>query len=485
MQQGDLVIGIDVGTTSVKGAVYTLQGTMLFSKTVTYGTSYPRSGWVEQQPRDWMDAIAKVMQGAVGEMDLSRVKAVGICSQVNTHVFVDEKLNVLIPAIIWQDQRCAKVADELEALVQKNSLAIAVDSSALVSRAQWVRQHRPEVWELTRFILSPKDYCIAVLTGEVATDALSSIGLVTAAGTYDEDLDSLVPDLSARLPPVRSMTQRIGEISHDHVPSHCPIVVGTMDAWASVFGSGTVDVESGVEISGTSEIIGALSREALPATGIITFPPLDGAYLHAGPTQCGGDALAWFARSIGKSIGDTLALANSVSADREPLLFLPHLMGERAPLWDPTARGAFIGLTKTHSAADMAHAVLEGVGFSARQLLSSVEEAAGFRLDSLRLSGGGARSDLWCQIKADIHGRTLERVRNIDTGTFGAGLLAAVGVGEFPNINAAAKSAVSIDREFVPDPAVTQRYSDLYGLYRNAYAGLKDVFGGLVSLHSR
>ncbi len=486
MPDNELIAGIDLGTTSVKASVYELNGEAVYSGTTSYKTYHPKSSWSEQHPADWMAGIKQLLRNATNQIEPERVCALGICSQVNTHVFVNQQLEVLIPAIVWQDQRCAAVVSNLEEESERLGLNILIDFSSLVSRAEWVRRNMPQVWQQTRYILSPKDYCIATLTGSVASDALSSIGLVTESGeSYDPGLDQLVPGLSDRLPALKALTDCIGEVQQSDLPLTCPVTVGTMDAWASLYGTGAVETGSGFQISGTSEIIGVLSVDSFPAQGIVSFPPVQGTHLHAGPTQCGGDALAWFAQSQGMDIPTILEMAENAPSERAPLLFLPHLMGERAPLWNPSARGAFVGLTRTHTAADMALAVLEGVGFSARHLLEEIERAAGLSLDSLRLCGGGARSDLWCQIKANIHGKTLQRVKNIDTGCFGAALIAAAGVGAFADIETAATQAVTIDRVFHPVLEQTRAYDELYGVYRATYRGLESVFADLARLGER
>jgi xylulokinase len=485
MSPADLIIGIDVGTTSIKGGLFTPAGTALASASTACESIYPRTGWAEQDPRKWVTGIhaivAELLAAAdqAAEVDPGAVIAAGICSQVNTHVFVDADLNPLAPAMTWQDQRCADVAESLRELVLEQGLEIPIDSSALLSRAQWFRQQRPDDWQRTRWILSPKDFCIAALSGAVATDALSSIGLVTDQGRYIDALDTIVPGVSQRLPSLHAPTASLGKLSSAAMPLNCPVVVGTMDAWACLYGSGSVRVGDGFEIAGTSEIIGTLSADGTPGNGVVNFPPQDGVCLYAGPTQCGGDSLTWLAGVLQRTIPQTLALAAGSPDSGDQLLFLPHLLGERAPLWNPRARGAFVGLSKTHGPAHLARAVLEGVGFSARQLREAIETAAGFELSSLRISGGGSRSDLWCQVKANIHGKTLARVANVDTGSFGAALLAAVGAGAYPDIITAADSAVRIDREFFPQAGSRQRYDELYALYRRSYAALETVFADL------
>lgn len=482
MSPADLIVGIDIGTTSIKGGLFTQAGATLASASTACESNYPRTGWAEQDPRQWVTGIHAIVADLLAGVDPGAVIAVGICSQVNTHVFVDADLSPLAPAITWQDQRCAGVAESLRELVLEKGLEIPIDSSALLSRAQWFQQRRPDDWQRTRWVLSPKDFCIGTLSGAVSTDALSSIGLVTDQGRYIDALDAIVPGIARRLPPLHVPTASLGKLSSPAMPLNCPVVVGTMDAWACLYGSGSVRVGDGFEIAGTSEIIGALAAGGTPGHGVVNFPPQDGVCLYAGPTQCGGDSLTWLAGVLQRTIPQTLALADGDTESGDPLLFLPHLLGERAPLWNPRARGAFVGLSKTHGPAHLTRAVLEGVGFSARQLREAIETAAGFELSSLRISGGGSRSDLWCQVKANIHGKTLARVVNVDTGSFGAALLAAVGAGAYPDIVTAADSAVRIDREFSPQDSSRQHYDALYALYCRSYTALETVFADLGKL---
>jgi xylulokinase len=236
-----------------------------------------------------------------------------------------------------------------------------------------------------------------------------------------------------------------------------------------------------MEVAGTSEILGVLSRTRQPTDGVVSFLAVDGLHLHAGPTQAGGAALAWFASTVGRSIGDVLELAAGAPAGANGLLFLPHLLGERAPLWDSDVRGAFIGLGSDHSLAHLSRAVLEGVAYSARHLLEELEKAGGVETQTLHASGGGSQSDLWCQIKADVLDRTIDRVRVRHSGCLGAALMAASGAGLVPSVREAAQAAVHVERSFEPD---TERalYDELYRVYRDIYLALKPTHAVLAGL---
>ncbi len=481
MKQDELTLAFDIGTSAVKGALFDSRGACVFEARVTYGHKMPHPGWLEQDPGDWIQCMRNVAAQAWEFTDMQRITGIGICSQVNTHVFVDELGEPLRSAIVWQDQRCADVAEDLRrrALLSFTTTNVPVDASSLLSRAEWVCRNEPQVWKRTRWILSPKDYCILLLTGHAVTDPMTSIGLVDMEGEYLGAAISLVAGLEHRLPPIRPMVHCAGRTRVDWLPREIPVVVGTMDAWASLLGSGVGAAGDAFQVAGTSEVIGMLSslREAAP--GIVTFPRFNELHLHAGPTQAGGDALKWFAQVIDKDIDGILALASTPAAADEPLLFLPHLMGERAPLWDSVARGVFIGLSKCHRASDMALAVLRGVAMSARHLLEEVERSAATSCTELRISGGASGSDLWCQIKADVMNRTLHRVENRDSSAFGAALLAR-GIASGSTRNADPNEApIRIEKSFKPDQSLAGFYRELYGAYRDAYKGLKPAFAAL------
>ena len=416
------------------------------------------------------------------QFDVNKLRGMGICSQVNTHVFVGSNGDPLRHAITWQDQRCAEVALKLEQKAQESNLNMEIDASSLLSRAEWLKIYEPDIWKETQWILSPKDYCVMKLTGQVSSDGLSSVGLVKDSNNYDDGVIALVDGLAERLPGLKPITNIAGDCIDRALPRTCPLVTGTMDAWASFYGSGLGGPGQGFQISGTSEIVGLLSAECHPTPGVVSFPPVDNLYLHAGPTQTGGDALSWLSQAMNEDIETLLEEANARAPLQVPLVFLPYLMGERAPLWDANARGTFCGLTKSHTRADMTLAVFEGVGFSVRHLTEELEKAAGFSCDRLRLSGGAANIDLWCQIKADTMGRTLERLENINTGPFGAALMAMIGIGAYDSIQDAMVSAIRVEKTFEPDSSTRDWYDALYHIYRDTYNNLISVFSNLSKL---
>jgi xylulokinase len=478
-------LGFDVGTTSVKAGLLWLdeQGPMEVASR-GYRSTRSRPGWVEQDPSDWLEAMASCWAELARRVGPVELRSVGICSQVNTHVFVDEALRPTYPAITWQDIRAAPEAADLDALAAPRREQLwggpfTVDASFALSRAAWLQRHEPKPWRLTRWILSPKDFCVAALTGEVVTDPISPVGLVGTDGSYLDGVLDLVQGSARRLPPLRDFDAPAGIVAEGAslgLPAGVSVAVGTMDAWGSVYGSGLVRAGTAMEVSGTSEVVAVLSDRVLPTPGIISFAPVRGRHLHAGPTQAGGASLEWAARVLGRSVEEVLALAAEGRLDPQSLVFLPHLAGERAPHWNPAARGVLIGLTSSTDERHVALAVLEGVAFSARLLLGECEAAAGLRAHEVRLSGGGARSRLWNQVKATAHGRPLHVLETVDSGVLGATLMGMVAAGIEPDLDALADRRASVADRVDPEPEERHRMDDLYEVYLATYEALIPVF---------
>jgi xylulokinase len=474
-----LLIGIDVGTTAVKAALFDARGRSQKSFSRRYETSRPAPAHVEQRAEDWWTLVERALHELSEGVPAGAVRAVGLTSQVNTHVFVDEGGTGLAPAMTWQDGRCAAMAAKLDARVPLEAkldwwgAPLPIDASHVLARIAYVAEHQPEVWRKTRWVMAPKDYCLLKLTGDVATDPMTAFGVVDGQLQLIEPLLDLVPGAGQRLPPRLGFTEVMGTIREGLAFAGTPVVTGTMDAWAGLLGSGVSLDGEAVYLSGTSEILGIVSKNRAPTPGVIAFPECEGIVLHAGPTQSGGASIEWLSRLLGRSPDELSVLAGEADMAGPVPLFLPHLEGERAPLWDSASRGSLSHLSSSMGAAEVTRAVLEGVAYSARWLLESLETSACLKPAILNHSGGGSRSDLWCQIRADVLGRPLRRTALRDAGILGAALLAGVGCGMFPSIAGAAKAFVAFDREFQPRHQEAARHDQRFEQYRELYAGLK------------
>jgi xylulokinase len=481
----EAALGFDIGTTSVKaGLLWLDEPGPLEVVSRPYPSRRPRPGWVEQESSHWLTAMAACWAELRARHPDLALRSVGLVGQVNSHLLVDADLRPLHPAITWQDTRAAREAAALDASVAERRDILwggpfTVDASFALSRLAWMAAETPEARTDARWLLQPKDFCLAVLTGEVVTDAISPVGLVGGDGDYIAGVLDLVDGAADLLPPIRPFDAAAGNVVAGNpmeLPTEVPVAVGTMDAWGNVFGSGLVRPGRAMEVAGTSEILAVLSRRTVPTPGIISFPPVRGGHLHAGPTQAGGDALDWAARGLGRNVDDVLALAADGLHDPRPLVFLPHLAGERAPYWNPDARGVFLGLTTATEPCHLALAVLEGVALAARQVLEACETAAGGSADELRLSGGGARSHTWNRIKAAAHGRPIGVLETLDSGVHGAALLGMVAAGLAGDLASLADEHVRVAELIEPETGERSRLEALFGVYRDAYAALEPIF---------
>ena len=322
-------------------------------------------------------------------------------------------------------------------------------------------------------MLLPKDYVTLRLTGEIAGDPIAAVGLVDSAGAYVAPLLDLVPGAAEKLPPLFPFHHVAGTIRPDLPCAGVPVVVGAMDAWAGMFGCGVVADGDAMYQSGTSEIPGIVSAKVVPTPGVILFPPYDGIRMHAAPTQAGGASLAWVANLLGKTPAELSGLVAGLDDVARIPLFLPHLSGERAPIWDASSRGSFARLDGGTGPAELAGSVMEGVAHSVRWAFEALQSSAGISIDSVNIGGGGAQSDIWCQIRADVLGMSLRRTSVPAAAALGAAILAGVGSGAFPALAPAVRQLVHFDRDFVPDASRRARHDANHARYRALYEAMK------------
>jgi xylulokinase len=481
MAERDLFLGVDVGTTSIKAGLYDIAGQIIAHFRRPYPTARPAQGIVEQNPEDWTDGIGAAMDAVLTDDRADRVAAVGLCSQVNTDVFVDAAGRAVAPAIMWQDNRAAPEAARLDAGISAEDKVawwgapLPIGASHVLARMAWMARERPDLYAETRHVMTPKDYCLRALAGIAIADAMSNFFVVGLDLGYVEPLIARVAGARERLAPLHAFTEIVGEIQLGSSRRRAPVVAGTMDAWSGLFGAGVYKAGQAVYISGTSEILAVSSATRIGAPGVVTFPTAAGLNIHAGPTQSGADSLRWWGETIGRDVSAVLSEAAKADRTGRPILFLPHLQGERAPLWDSDLRGAFIGIDGRAAAPDFALAVMEGVALSARMLLGALDEAAGEKIPTLFHAGGGARSDLWSQIRADCLGRPLHRVMEPDVGCLGAAIMAAVGIGAHRSLGDAIPAMTRVERIFTPDPRVAARYDAMHHAYRRATDALRPI----------
>ena len=502
------ILGVDLGTSSVKVLLATETGRVLGQGSAEYPIHRPHPGWAEQDPDDWWQATVTAVRRALASVEGSSVSvsAIGLSGQMHGTVLLGQAGQLLVPAVIWPDQRSARQVQEITDLIGAERL-IELTGSPVATGFQaatvcWVQQERPGLWEQTRIVLLPKDYLRYRLTGEPHTDPSDGSGAlfldVRCRDWSPQVLAALEID-PAQLPPVQASTAVAGQLSRQAaealgLPVGIPVVTGAADTASSALGAGVVDAQTLLlTISTGGQIVLPTSEVEVDRAGRIhTFC---GA-LPPGPDQAdwyqmaailsAGMALRWLRDQVFCLSGESAYEQMVAWAERAPvgaggLLFLPYLVGERTPHMDPHARGLFLGLTADHGRAELVRAVLEGVAlacYDAYQVLGEL----GARPEGIVMAGGGARSPLWRQIVADVFGLPVRRLEVGDQSALGAVLLAGGGVGLF-DPGATAQAWATYGPPVEPDGRRHATYQALLVLFRSAYQKHREDFRQLQNTH--
>jgi xylulokinase len=472
------IFGIDVGTTGVKGLAIADDGAVLARASVTYPLSTPRPGWAEQDPADWWEAAEHALaelRSAAGAP-----AGIGLSGQMHGLVVLDSSDRVLRPAILWNDQRTGAECEEIEAKIGLQRLIALTGNRAMTGftapKLLWLRRHEPDVYGRIARILLPKDYVRLRLLGEHATDVSDASGtllLDVAARRWSEPvLDALELD-RAWLPEVRESPDDCG-LTADGVQ----IAAGAGDQAAGALGVGVDRPGPLSVVLGSSGVVFAALEQfaADPQARVHAFcHAVPGAWHTMGVMLSAAASLAWLRDVAGSSASydELLAEAGAWPAGTEGLTFLPYLAGERTPHADPKARGAFVGLSIRHDRGALVRAVVEGVAFGLRDSLDLVTQL-GVSPTLGRVSGGGARSDLWLQIVASILELPLERVAVDEGAAFGAAILGGVAAHVWPDVKTAVAAAVKPGSRIEPVPEWIAVYRERRERYRALYPALRE-----------
>ncbi|HVX68055.1 MAG TPA: FGGY family carbohydrate kinase [Bryobacteraceae bacterium] len=485
------LVGLDLGSSAVKAGVFSPDGRTLAAASVEVPTCAPRPGWKEQDPECWWRAACSALRQSLAAAPTQRVAALGATGHVCSLTFLDEQGAPVRPAIVFQDQRAIAEVDELSARFSRAELAAALGVDLPPSpawplpRLLWFRKHEPATLARARRLVQAKDYVNFRLTARLASDAASNRGLVdletgaAACGLLEAfDLpSSLVPEILA---PQEVLGRVAAEAAAETgLPAGTPVVTGWNDLNAAVLGAGNCRDGDAFNVTGTSEHLG-LTVAGRPHSPVLTCAPyLPGLRLFYGVTTSGGGSLEWFRRVTGEPLDELVPAAGGVTAGAQGLLFLPYLAGERAPIWDPRASGAFIGIRNSHARPHFTRAVLEGVAFSLRQIAALAWAASGRRPESVRVCGGASRLRLWNQIKADVLETEIAVPECPHAGALGAAMLAAVGTGAFPDFPTAIAAMTRIQERLLPRARESAIYRELYEIYCELYPALRASFARL------
>jgi xylulokinase len=493
-------IGIDSSTTATKTLLMDSSGDVLAVASSEYTFETPHLLWSEQDPALWWDATIKSIRKVIRKTGIrgDQVKGIGLSGQMHGLVILDDKGDVLRPAILWNDQRTGPQCDAIRERIGKARLIQVTGNDALTGftapKILWVQEEEPEIYAKIAHILLPKDYVRFKLTGEYAMDRAGGAGTIlfdirkrTWSG---EILDALGIDPDW-LPPTYEGTDTTGMVSKEAAEATglsqgTPVVGGGGDQAAAAVGTGAV-VEGVVSLSlGTSGVVFAtMDSAAIEPEGRLH------AFCHAVPGKwhlmgvmlSAAGSLRWHRDTFapGVPFGDFVTQADDSPPGADVLLFLPYLTGERTPHPDPLARGGFIGLTVRHTLRHLTRAVLEGVSYGLRDSFELMKTAGLSDISQVRVTGGGTRSPLWLQILADILNVELVTVSSEEGVAFGAALLAATGVGEFTDVPTACQQVIRITGRTTPGGNVPL-YEALYPLYQDLYPALSPTFNAIAEV---
>ncbi|HEY3411431.1 MAG TPA: xylulokinase [Armatimonadota bacterium] len=486
-----LLIGLDIGTSGVKGLAIRPDGAIAASATREYPLLTPHPGWAEQNPEDWWQGTVAVIRDLVGAAGGDPIAGVGLTGQMHGAVFMDSAGAVIRPAILWCDQRteaeCAEITRKVGAETLQRITANPALTGFQAPKILWVRNHEPENYARIEKVLLPKDYIRWRLSAEFFTDVSDASGTtlfdVPNRRWSDEVMAALDIKRAWFAKEVESSTVA-GSVSasaaaETGLPAGVLICGGGGDQAAGAVGAGITRPGVVSSTVGTSGVVFAYSDKPWidPQGRIHTFcHAVPGAWHVMGVMLSAGGALRWLRDTMGyASYAEINADVLSVPPGSEGLTFLPYLSGERTPHKDPNARGVFFGLSLSHTRAHMARAVMEGVAYGLNDSFRIFHEL-NVPLQEVRAAGGGARSDVWLQIQADITGLPHCRL-NVDEGpAYGAAILAGVAAGTFGSVPAATDAFIKPVSTVQPNPANRAVYDEGYARFRDLYAILKPEF---------
>ncbi len=473
------IVGLDVGTTGVKGIALSPEGEILARAEVGYGLATPKPGWAEQDPEDWWRGTSDVLEqlrAAAGAF-----AGIGLSGQMHGLVALDSSDRVVRPAILWNDQRTAAECAEIEERIGLETLIARTGNRALTGftapKLLWLRRHEPEAYARIASIMLPKDYVRLRLCGEHAIDVADASGTLlfdVARRAWSEEICAALEIPLEWLPRVLESPEVSGS-----TPDGVPVAAGAGDQAAGAVGVG-VDRPGPASVAlGTSGVVFAAldSYAADPEARVHAFcHAVPGTWHAMGVMLSAAGSLRWLrdATAPGEPFDALVAAAAKWEPGAEGLTFLPYLAGERTPHADPDARGAFTGLSLRHDRGALVRAVLEGVALGLRDCLD-VLTVTGAQPDRGRVSGGGARSDEWLRIVASALELPLERMAADEGAAFGAALLGGVAAGTWSDVGEAIRVAVRVTGTIEPVAEWVPRYRELHATYRALYPALRSV----------
>jgi xylulokinase len=497
-----LLLGLDVGTTGTKAALFTLDGRLQAVGQSEYGIQHKHAGWAEQDPEDWWRAACMAVRQALAEVPEARerVAGVAISSQAPTMLPLNRDGRPLRPALIWMDRRAEAEAVKLQEQLGERTIERVSGNRAdpfyVAPKLLWFRTHEPDRFAETHMFVQANGYIGYRLTRKYAMDNAHASLLQLLdwqTGQWSTELCEACGVEPGQFPPIRPGHHILGEVTFEAaevtgLASGTPVMAGTVDSAAAAVESGAVDPGVAAEMTGTSTVLIIPNRGGVTEPAFIAmYHAVPGIHLLLGAMAASGASLRWYRDQFGVAevkAGARLGLdsydlltmqAAQVAPGSNGVIFLPYMMGERSPLWHTNARGVFFGLTLATPRGALIRAILEGTAFALRHNVE-VARRAGVDLGEIRSVGGGTRSDLWNQIKADVLGLPILLPQVSAGAPFGDAVLVGMGLGLYPDVGRVLREMVQVRARYEPSWENHSLYKELYQVFRSIYESLREDF---------
>lgn len=499
----DLMLGVDVGTSGLKAALLCSSGKVIAESGEEYPTYHPYPNWAEQDPEDWWRALCTAVHRMIAPLTKTHTSPlVGVCISSQAPVIVPVAVDgrPLMRGMLWLDKRaeseCALIREVLgEARILKitaNNLSSYLGAPSYV----WLKRNRPDLFAQTHQFLMANGYLNWRLTGRFTMDiSQAPLQLLydVASGTWSGEILQALHLPVEKLPPVYQCLTIVGEVHEDAayesgIPAGTPVLAGTTDTPAAMVGMGVLESGQAFISHGTGCNIGLCVSRPWPSRHIVCIPhAIPGMWMLSTVMTSSGASMKWFVNHLcARERHDAIAAgqdpycwvdpeAQATPPGSRGLLFLPYLMGEQSPIWDPDARGAFVGISVDTTRGEMLRAIMEGVAFGIRQNLQVYMEG-GWEIRDIRTQGGATKSQIWNQIVSDVVNRTVYVSSSPDSAPVGDALLVGLATGIYQDVNELAAACPVPSSVYVPNPEATAIYDQLYPIYRGLYGCLADSF---------
>ena len=490
------LLGIDVGTSACKVALFDMDGRVLCQGVGEYPVSYPKAGWAQQEPDEWWQVVCRTLRAMLrsSSVDPRDIAGVGVDGQSWSAIAMEAQGNVLCPTPIWTDTRAKAECDALTARVPEAELFALcgnpLQPSYTLPKILWYKANAPQVYNSAAYILQSNSFLVYRLTGAWTQDVSQGYGLSCfdmRNKQWDLDMARRIGIRQSLLPRLCLCHEVAGYVSAEAarltgLHAGTPVVAGGLDAACGTLGAGVISAgqtqEQGGQAGGMSL---CMDRYTADERLILSCHVVPDRWLLQGGTTGGGGALKWLRETVCPelSFSQMSELAAQIPPGSDGVTFLPYLAGERSPIWNPDASGVFIGLDYAKTRAHLIRAVMESVGYALRHNLE-VAQSAGAACGTLRAMGGSANSRVWTQIKADITGKPIEIPASDTATTLGAAMLAGVGVQAYSGFDEAVKRTVRVERTHQPINENQAAYESGYQVYRELYDRLQPMMKGRV-----